>query len=275
MKTLKKTTLLALVVTASIACASSAFALAYGNNITIYDGEGPSKEDNEVELGMEQTQRWDLEAFTLNGNVLTMIGGFDFKNGVPGYSNYKSGDIFISSDSSYGTPIEDSVTGDGLQPVNKNFGYEYALSVNWSNLSYDVYKLDPTDTTTTVWYNQNQTGTATSNPWKYASGGTKVGTTGFGTGGGLLSDSVVSEYGLAGWDNDNKHYAVSFDLSSVIADADLYGKNFYTHFTMGCGNDNMIGEGTAPVPEPGTMMLLGIGMMAMAIYGKRRMHKES
>lgn len=30
-----------------------------------------------------------------------------------------------------------------------------------------------------------------------------------------------------------------------------------------------------PVPEPGTMMLLGIGMFGMAIYGKRRMHKES
>jgi len=31
----------------------------------------------------------------------------------------------------------------------------------------------------------------------------------------------------------------------------------------------------APVPEPGTMMLLGIGMLGMAIYGKRRMNKEA
>lgn len=28
-----------------------------------------------------------------------------------------------------------------------------------------------------------------------------------------------------------------------------------------------------PVPEPGTMMLLGIGMLGMAVYGKRRMNK--
>jgi hypothetical protein len=31
---------------------------------------------------------------------------------------------------------------------------------------------------------------------------------------------------------------------------------------------------TAPVPEPGTLMLLGIGMAGLAICGKRRMRKE-
>jgi len=30
-----------------------------------------------------------------------------------------------------------------------------------------------------------------------------------------------------------------------------------------------------PVPEPGTMMLLGIGMLGMAVYGKRRMNKQA
>lgn len=33
--------------------------------------------------------------------------------------------------------------------------------------------------------------------------------------------------------------------------------------------------GPAPVPEPGTMMLLGFGMLGLAVYGKRRMNRES
>lgn len=32
---------------------------------------------------------------------------------------------------------------------------------------------------------------------------------------------------------------------------------------------------SAPVPEPGTMALLGFGMLSLAIYGKRRLNKES
>jgi hypothetical protein len=31
----------------------------------------------------------------------------------------------------------------------------------------------------------------------------------------------------------------------------------------------------AAVPEPGTMMLLGMGMLGLAVYGKRRMNKEA
>jgi hypothetical protein len=35
------------------------------------------------------------------------------------------------------------------------------------------------------------------------------------------------------------------------------------------------GTDAAPVPEPGTMVLLGFGMLGLAIYGKRRMNKEA
>ncbi len=32
---------------------------------------------------------------------------------------------------------------------------------------------------------------------------------------------------------------------------------------------------TTPVPEPGTLMLLGLGMFGLAVYGKRRMNKDA
>jgi len=66
-------------------------------DITIYDNRGTGtgwyggNEDQEVEPGMVNTQAWDLEGFFLQGNSLSMVGGFDFKNG---YEGYKSGDIF-------------------------------------------------------------------------------------------------------------------------------------------------------------------------------------
>lgn len=37
----------------------------------------------------------------------------------------------------------------------------------------------------------------------------------------------------------------------------------------------VVGDGAAPVPEPGTMMLLGLGMAGLAVFGKRRMNKEA
>jgi len=42
----------------------------------------------------------------------------------------------------------------------------------------------------------------------------------------------------------------------------------------GSGSTSITGT-VAPVPEPGTMVLLGCGMLGLAIYGKRRMNKEA
>lgn len=47
------------------------------------------------------------------------------------------------------------------------------------------------------------------------------------------------------------------------------------HWTMQCGNDVIEGKANAPapVPEPGTMILLGTGLIGLAGYGRKRFHK--
>lgn len=63
---------------------------------------------------------------------------------------------------------------------------------------------------------------------------------------------------------------VTYDFSGL----DLEGAgSILLAWTVNCGNDVLYE--TVPVPEPGTMMLLGMGMLGLAIYGKRRMNKEA
>lgn len=57
------------------------------------------------------------------------------------------------------------------------------------------------------------------------------------------------------------------------ADAGMPSNNNGVYTGIGISHYSELGS--TPVPEPGTMMLLGLGMLGMAIYGKRRMNREA
>jgi hypothetical protein len=61
--------------------------------------------------------------------------------------------------------------------------------------------------------------------------------------------------------------AIYIDLTQIPQLGD--GLSF--HWTMTCANDVI--EGNVPVPEPGTMVLLGAGLLGLGIYSRRRMNK--
>lgn len=236
--------------------AGNASGTSLGDNITIWDGAGVDYEDGEAEPGMQQTQIWDLEGFFQNGNELSMVGGYNFVTGVSGYD---SGDIFISTDSNYGNDGSYTSTTLGNEIVSDNFGYEYVIDLDFNSMIYNILLLDSDDQTITAYYPANENNTPGSNPWRYSSGGDFITTGSFQ----FITGLTDTETGFLG----ETHYALTgFDLSFLGVD-----QEFYSHFTMGCGNDNLMGHGTtAPVPEPATMLLFGTGLAGLTGYARKR-----
>ena len=260
-------------------------ALILGDNITIGDGMpsagvGVGSENNECEDGMVQSQVWDLEGFFLQDNNLTMVGGYDFESGV---SEYTSGDIFIdvTGDVQFGGS-DDTSASDGNTPIKNTFGYDYVLDIDFSNNSYSIFSIDSSNWFESVFYNNLNAG---SNPWQYHNNWTvnnqQVNTETSIFSGSLnfydgneddgINDAAKLE-GLVDWDNINYndiHYGATFDIS-IILDTLTAGKVVTFHNTMGCGNDNLMGQMTT-VPEPATIILMCAGLLGLV--GVRRIRK--
>jgi hypothetical protein len=228
--------------------------LGFAAQITVFDNQirnpgdtwyNTTGEDQEVEPGAVSTQAWDLEGMFFDGRYLSIVGGWDFKGKL---NDIGSGDIFISTMGkvSYGSGIID---GSINQTVENSFGYNYVFDVDWQNNAYTLWQIDENTLVTTA------TAFGRSNPVAYAGG--SVRTMGQGnfvyTAG--LTDAATGFTGV-------NHFQVSgFDLSPILG-ADL---SFIAHFTQECGNDVIMGQ----VPEPGTLILLGMGLLGISAIGRK------
>ena len=180
-----------------------------------------------------------------DGRYLSIVGGWDFKGELDGIG---SGDIFISTMGkvSYGSGIID---GSINKTVQNSFGYNYVFDVDWQSNTYTLWEINENTLVTTA------TAFGQSNPVAYSSGSVQK----KGDGTFHYKDKLTdAETGFTG----GQHFQVSnFDLSPILGP----DGSFIAHFTQECGNDVIMGQ----VPEPGTLILLGMGLLGISAMGRK------
>ena len=238
-----------------------ALPLELGKNITTLDLSYSSEnswygeqEDQEVEPGMEGKQKWDLEGFFLNGNILTLVGGYNFEKG---YEGIESGDLFFDTDIL--NKKNNNNKNKNKNKSNKTNVYDYVFDLDEidGNYTYNIYKLDKNSELIPSSVRAN----SESDPWRYDSKKS--------TNPKKIGDTLTFDYrsNLTDADVDGMkggtHYAMSFDLSSFAGLFDSKPFDFNLHYTMGCGNDNILGSGTIPIPNPEPFCYWALVLLAL------------
>jgi hypothetical protein len=215
-----------------------------------------SHENNETEPGTQTGQRWDLENIILEGNSLTIRGGFDYLNGVSvGSRTIRRGDVFIDVN---GDALTTWTTASGPKTLNSTFNYDFAIHfdiIDNTQLKYQIVNLNSGSTFDVV------TDIHASNPWRLSDGSA------------IDSSSGMGVAGLTSYtDGEGQHWDMTVDLGlggyNELLAAMSGASSTLFHYSMECGNDVIMGS--VSVPDGGTtLVLLGVALSGLSMVGRR------
>lgn len=248
----------------------------FGGPASSVDGRPGVYEDNEVEPLNNAHQKWDYEGFIQNNHRLSIVAGFDFKNGaeIPHDGWFYPGDIFIGQNmirspsfvtTGYHNYLNDGASGSWQYVIHFNDGPDGNLHGIQDGDTYEVRALNRFSVLESVYYRSNRD----SNPFRYVSGGDLI-TTGQIHIQNNISDAdlpfVIGSSFVGGW-----HNILTVDLS-WLDQSTIVGPS-YLNTTISCGNDDLRGilAGFEPVPDNGSSLVaLAFGFGAIVAVRRKQ-----
>jgi len=222
--------------------ASGAWAYEFNNTTQVQEWNGSGLYNGGAWTGwIGDSAVFQTMGATLNGSTLSIFTNWNpGKDGDLGYSQIQTADLFIYDLS------KSAIFAIQLDTNKPGTGYVYLESPTTITTSVDIFK-----TLTGLYYGgrYNDQGSALPVPVQ-------------GTGGIYQFTTIV------GWSSTSPsavNNVVSVDLSGLNLGNDQWS---FVWGTATCGNDTF-SQQVVGVPEPGSLLLLGVGFAGLGVYRKR------